>query len=141
MRIARMHDNEERLDTALANLRAARAAKDQAEKKAKEAEREVIDLLHKTQQKSHECAEGDKRLRATVVYGERVKVDQKGLAEVVGQEFFDEHFTERKFSQEKLAEALQDDRLEAEVVAPFLTAVPNNPYIRFTEAPIEDAQG
>jgi hypothetical protein len=137
MKIERTHDEEHRLEAAIAHLAIAKKTKEQADEMVKSAELKVIELMHKTREKSHITTVGELHFKATVVHAERIKVDGEGLKATLGTRKFNT-VADYKVSQSKLTKAIEDGKIDQEVVAPFLTVQETKPYIRLTEAQEEE---
>jgi hypothetical protein len=137
MKIERKHDEEHRLEAAIAHLASSKKLKEQADALVKDAELKVVDLMHKMREKSYISTVGELQFKATVVHAERIKVDGEGLKATLGTRKFNT-VADYKVSQSKLTKAIEDGKIDQEVVAPFLTVQETKPYIRLTEAQEEE---
>jgi hypothetical protein len=141
MRIERTHDEGQGLAAAVVRLNEVKKAREVLDLAVKDAEAVVIDLMHKSREKSYEVpifSDGKKKLaRATIVHAERVTVDGEGLKATLGTRKFNT-VADYKVNQAKLTKAIEDGKIDQEVVAPFLTVKDSKPYIRLTEAEEEN---
>lgn len=114
----------------------ARQNEQQASSEVKALERDLKLLMEEDQNKTLTAPVQGTKYRVTYVRGNRISVNSDGLRKALGTKKWN-LVTEKKFSKARLEKALDDGKIEATEVSPYVTEVENAPFLRISEVKSE----
>lgn len=126
-------------DPVLAEYLDARKAKEEAERKFRLAEDELLGNMRALSDKTRTLTDGGKVYRATYVQTNQTKVDEEALQKKIGKIAY-RKLCDLKINKRKIEEAMNNGDLPVEVIGPLVTEVPGKPYIRYSEGVESDDQ-
>ena len=87
--------------------------------------------MNENEQKSVEVDDGEKITRFTYVANRRIKVDEVGLREALGDHVFDA-YTKRVFDRSLMEQGLENGDLEPNTVSPYVSYADSAPFVKFS---------
>lgn len=88
-------------------------------------------------QKSFTWQHEGRTRKVTYVQAETTQIDEKGLRRALTAKVFDK-FTVKKLDRKAMEAAMDSGEVDPMVVARFVSAKPNSPFIRYTEKDSEE---
>lgn len=120
----------------LARYAAAKLAVVEAEQELDEAKHLVIEHLQSKKTKSLTRVDGNRKQIFTIARQTRTVVDEQGLSAALDPEIFDS-LLKKQLDKKKLEAALEEGRVDPDVVAPHLDLKEGDPFVVFTETEVE----
>lgn len=114
----------------------AKRAVEEAQRRLRLATDELTKNMRSLSDKTRTVTDGGKTYRITYVQGTRTVIDEDGLQKKIGKIKY-RQLCDLKLSKKKLEAALNDAE-QVSLIGPFLTEVPNQPYLLLTEGATDD---
>jgi hypothetical protein len=106
-----------------------------ATERRQQARDHLVQVLRARGQKTEHVNFGNAIYRATVVAGERTRIDEAGLAKAIGKRAYNK-LTVSRVDPRKVEWAIKNGHLDLEKAAPFISIVPSSAFPKITE--VED---
>lgn len=127
-------------DNELTEYLEARRAHDTATARLKAAQKTLIQKMTREQRKSLTTQDGGKQYRVTYVQNMRNNIDESGLKKALGAVAF-RKVCKQVIDRKVLEQAMEDGSVDPMVVGQYVTTLPSEPFLKFTEGQASDESG